>query len=183
MFIQSWLRETELGRPTKQLPLPQSTRLDNIIKIPSVQILKSANLWIQVQLHFFFFLHFPSLSIYCLQILKLNISNLDRPNTEYKITSIQYQNHSSPQLILICWSLAMTSLVFLTLLIYSIFKSDGDFQFSHSNQFPGLARGANIDHRPTEPNYFNQIFLSENADSLPNCWWIHVYDAQDSVSS
>ena len=43
MFIQSWLRETELGRPTKQLPLPQSTRLDNLIKIPGLQVIKSAN--------------------------------------------------------------------------------------------------------------------------------------------
>ena len=55
--------------------------------------------------------------------------------------------------------------------IYFVLKSVEDFQFTHSNHFPELAKCADIDHRSTEPIYSNnQIFLCENKRCLPNCW-------------
>ena len=82
---------------------------------------------------------------------------------KYKIASIEIQNHSSPQL---CWFDGLWSYWNL-ILTYFVFKSVGGFRFSHSNQFAELAKGANIDQRLAEPNYFNEIVFSENSD--PPC--------------
>ena len=125
---------------------------------------------------------YSSFPIFCLKIQKLDISNLGRqnrcrrPNVQDHINSISKPFKSFT--LLICWYMAIANLTLLNL-IYLVLRSVGDFQFSHSNHFPGLAKCPNIDHRSTEPNISIRYFsLRTNAA----CQIVDVYDADEGFS-